>query len=230
MPSLSERVEAVRKRIERAAESAGRTPQDITLVAVTKNVPVDCIREAIELGISQVGENRVQEAEGKIPALGACAATWHLIGSLQTNKINKALRLFSLIHSIDSTNLASAVQSRAEREGIVVPCLIQVNVSGEETKHGITFESAVTDIREIAGHSCLEIRGLMTVAPYTSDPECVRPVFRRLRELADRVRELGIPGTSMDVLSMGMSGDFEVAIEEGATMVRIGSALFGQRG
>ncbi len=230
MPSLSERVEAVGKRIERAAESAGRAPHDITLVAVTKSVPVDRICEAIELGISHFGENRVQEAERKIAALGPGDATWHLIGSLQTNKINKALRLFSLIHSIDSTRLASAVQCRAEREGIVVPCLVQVNVSGEEVKHGITLESAVSDIREIAEYSCLEIRGLMTIAPHASDPESVRPVFRKLRELADRVRELGIPRASMDVLSMGMSGDFEVAIEEGATMVRIGSALFGMRG
>lgn len=230
MPSLSDRIGAVRRRIERAAESAGRNPQDITLVAVTKNVPIDRVREAVELGISHLGENRVQEAEKKIAALGPCGATWHLIGSLQTNKINKALRLFSLIHSVDSRRLASAVQSRAEREGIVVPCLIQVNVSGEETKHGITFESAVSDIREIAGHSCLEVRGLMTIAPYTTDPESVRPVFRRLRELAEMIRELGISGASVDVLSMGMSGDFEVAIEEGATTVRIGSALFGPRG
>lgn len=229
MASLSERVEAVRQRIERAAESSGRAPEDVTLVAVTKSVPADYIREALELGINHVGENRVQEAEQKLAELRSYDATWHLIGRLQTNKINKALRLFHLIHSVGSRRLAAAIQSRAEEQGTVVPCLIQVNVSGEETKHGITLESAVSDIAEIAGHSGLEIRGLMTIAPYTSDPESVRPIFRQLRDLAEMVRDLGISRAGMDILSMGMSGDFEVAVEEGATIVRIGSALFGSR-
>jgi len=230
MESLSERVQAVLKRIERAAESVGRDPKDITLVAITKTVPTDRIREILELGVTSLGENRVQEAEGKIAALQSYNATWHLVGHLQTNKINKALRLFSLIQSVDSKRLAAAIQLRAERDNIEeVPCLIQVNVSGESTKHGIPLESALEEIREIARYDRLRIRGLMTIAPYTTDPESVRPVFRQLKLLADRISDACIDGLSMDILSMGMSGDFEVAIQEGATMVRIGSALFGPR-
>lgn len=230
MESLSERVQAVLKRIERAAESVGRDPKDITLVAITKTVPTDRIREILELGVTSLGENRVQEAEGKIAALQSYNATWHLVGHLQTNKINKALRLFSLIQSVDSKRLAAAIQLRAERDNIEeMPCLIQVNVSGESTKHGIPLESALEEIREIARYDRLRIRGLMTIAPYTTDPESVRPVFRQLKLLADRISDACIDGLSMDILSMGMSGDFEVAIQEGATMVRIGSALFGPR-
>jgi pyridoxal phosphate enzyme (YggS family) len=230
MESLSERIQAVRSRIARAAESVGRSAEDITLVAVTKTLSVDRVREALDLGITHLGENRVQEADDKISALKSYHATWHLVGHLQSNKVNRALHLFDLIHSVDSTRLASAIQARAERDGITaVPCLVQVNISGETTKSGISLESAVEDIISIARNDRVKIQGLMTIAPYTSDPESVRPVFRQLKQLALRVSELGIDGVDMGTLSMGMSGDFEVAIQEGATMVRIGSALFGPR-
>ncbi len=230
MESLSERVQAVQQRVQRAAESVGRNPEDITLVAVTKTIPADRIRELLDLGIKHIGENRVQEAQAKIPELKSYNATWHLVGHLQSNKINKALSLFDMIQSVDSSRLAAAIQLRAERDNVVgVPCLVQVNVSGESTKHGIPLESALETIREIARYDRLKIRGLMTIAPYTNDPESVRPVFRQLRLLADRIRDERIDGVSMDTLSMGMSGDFEVAIQEGSTMVRIGSLLFGPR-
>lgn len=230
MESLRERVQAVQQRIQHAAESVGRDPKGITLVAITKTVPVDRIREVLDLGVTHIGENRVQEAESKVTELRSCCASWHLVGHLQSNKINKALPLFDMIQSIDSRRLAAAIQHRAERDNIAeVPCLVQVNVAGESSKHGVPLESAIEAIREMARHDRLRIRGLMTIAPYTSDPESVRPVFRQLRLLADRISDARINGVSMDTLSMGMSGDFEVAIQEGATMVRLGSVLFGPR-
>lgn len=230
MGSLSERLRAVRSRIARAAESVGRSAEDVTLVAVTKTLSVERVREALDLGITHLGENRVQEAEEKISALTSYHAAWHLVGHLQSNKVNKALPLFDLIHSVDSTRLASAIQAHAERDGITaVPCLVQVNVSGESTKSGISLESAVEDIMSIARYDRVRIQGLMTIAPCTDDPESVRPVFRQLKQLSLRISDLGIDGVDMGTLSMGMSGDFEVAIQEGATMVRLGSALFGPR-
>lgn len=217
---LAARVDAIRERIARACERCGRSPADVRLVAVTKTHPVTSIVEAYGAGIRDFGENRVQEAAAKIPVLRVrCAgATWHLIGNLQTNKVRAALRLFDILHSVDSIRLAEAIDARADRR---VPVLIEVNVAGEASKHGVSPDVAGPLAEAVGKLANLEPIGLMTVAPVADDPEDVRPVFRRLRELRDAL--------GLRELSMGMTDDFEVAIEEGATIVRIGRAIFGAR-
>ncbi len=217
---IAANLEAVRGRIARAAERAGRDPASIRLVAISKTYGPEAVLAAWHAGQRDFGENRVQEAEEKIPAVAAAGArpTWHLVGHLQTNKVRAALRLFDILHSIDSLHLAEAVQRRSEAP---VPVLIEVNVAGEGSKAGFApgeVDEALAALRQL---SRLEVRGLMTVAPAVTDPEQVRPVFRELAALARR--------HALPELSMGMSGDFEVAIEEGATLVRIGTAIFGPR-
>lgn len=221
-------VEQIRNRVASAALRAGRNPADVTIIAVSKTRTVEEIREVLAAGITHLGENRVQELKEKWPAIGG-SATWHLIGSLQTNKARQALDMADLIHSLDRVSLADELNRQAGRRGAPCRALVEVNVSGEESKHGVTPAELPALLRQISDGGNVLVQGLMTMAPLDADPESARPHFLRLRELAAEVRELGLPHISMDHLSMGMSGDFEVAVEEGATLVRVGTAIFGNR-
>lgn len=218
--SMAENLEGIRERIARACGRAGRSPEEVTLVAISKTQDASSIREAISLGITHIGENRVQEAQPKIVSLSAegLRPTWHMVGHLQSNKAKAAARLFDIIESVDSIHLAETISHLVGR---AVPILVEVNVTGEGAKSGIPPGQAPEVVDRIRGLANIDVLGLMTVAPLTPDPEEVRPVFRQLRELG---RSLGLRE-----LSMGMTDDFEVAIEEGATIVRIGRAIFGQR-
>ncbi|MGQ9778752.1 MAG: YggS family pyridoxal phosphate-dependent enzyme [Bacillota bacterium] len=227
---LAARWEKVKDRIAAAARRSGRNPAEVTVVAVTKTVPVETIRAAMALGLCDLGENRVQEALAKQAVLGREGLRWHLIGTLQTNKAKRAVESFDLIHSLDRWELAEILARTAERLGRKVPVLLQVNVTGEATKHGIPPEEVFSFLaRLLKWRDLLVPSGLMTMAPLTEDPETTRPVFRRLGELFRTARtEFGL-GVEWRWLSMGMSQDFEVAVEEGANLVRIGTAIFGAR-
>lgn len=226
MSGIRERLAEVRRRIDAAAGRSGRTAEAVTLVAVSKTMSVEAIREAVAAGVTVLGENRVQEARDKIAAL-AGVAEWHLVGHLQTNKAKLAVGLFQRIHSLDSVRLAEELERHARETGRRVRCLIQVNVGGEEQKSGAP-ESGVRPLLEAANRlPHILVEGLMAIPPFLSDPEAIRPYFRRLRLLRD---ELAREGFSLPDLSMGMTQDFEVAIEEGATLVRVGTAVFGPRG
>ena len=226
--SIAENLKTVTDRIVAAAKRAGRDPSAIRLVTVTKTVDLGRIREATGAGALVLGENRVQEAKEKIEALGRIAS-WHLIGHLQTNKAKYAVKLFDLIHSVDNLELAKEIDKQAAKNGKVQDVLIEVSIAGEAAKAGVSTGDTVRLVREAAGLKHIRVLGLMTIPPVSNDPEDSRPYFRKLRDLAGAVRKEGIAGTLMDELSMGMSGDFEVAIEEGATLVRVGSAIFGER-
>ena len=215
----------VAERIEDAAQRAGRDPKAIRLVAVSKTVDTGRIREAIEAGASILGENYVQEAQRKIEEIGH-PVSWHFIGHLQANKAKPAVRLFDAIHSVDSIALAEELNRRAEQSGRVLPVMIEVNISGESTKFGADEEKALTLLWKILDLKHLSLQGLMTMPPYFDSPEMSRPYFIRLRELRDKMAEKGVP---LKELSMGMSNDFEIAVEEGATYVRVGTAIFGPR-
>jgi pyridoxal phosphate enzyme (YggS family) len=228
MMSIADNLKTVNDRMASAAKHAGRDPSSITLVAVTKTIAVEKIREAIAAGATVLGENRVQEAREKIDVLGP-AARWHLIGHLQTNKAKYAVRLFQLIHSVDNLALAQELDKQAAKIGKVQNILIEVNVAGEASKAGMAVKEAPKLVKEAARLEHISIQGLMTMPPFSEDPEESRPYFCVLRELARSIAQENIPGVSMKELSMGMSGDFEVAIEEGATMVRVGTAIFGER-
>jgi pyridoxal phosphate enzyme (YggS family) len=218
--SIGERLQDVRLRIDGACRRGGRAPEEVTLVAVTKGFPPECVRDAVAVGLRQFGENRVQEAAAKRKALDGLPTdiVWHMVGHLQTNKAKTALGLFDIIHSVDTPHLAEALSRRAPGP---VPVFLEVNVAGEPSKHGFPPAELAGASQAIARLPNLDLRGLMTVAPLVADPEEVRPVFRRLREMARAL--------SLRELSMGMTDDFEVAIEEGATCVRIGRAIFGER-
>lgn len=216
----------MRERISAAAGRAGKRIEDVTLVAVSKGVDIDDIAAAVAAGITDFGESRVQEAEPKAARLPHLR--WHMLGHLQRNKVRQAVRLFSVIQSVDSERLAAELSAHATAQHSI-DILLQVNVTGESQKSGIDPRDAPAILREIAGMPGLRVVGLMTIAPQSDDPETVRPVFRRLRELRDEVRTSGIVGREFVHLSMGMTDDFEVAIEEGATMVRVGRAIFGER-
>jgi PLP dependent protein len=225
MADLATNVSTVRTRIAAAADRGGRRAEDVLLVAVTKTVAIARIQEAAALGLRAFGENRVQEARDKVPAV--TGVTWHLIGSLQRNKAKEAVRLFGVIESVDSEELADEISRRAESLDRVVDVLVQVNVAREPQKHGAAPEQVASLVTRAGGLPGIRLRGLMTIAPQVPNPEEARPVFRGLRELRDRVRrETGVP---LPELSMGMSDDFEVAIEEGATIVRVGRAIFADR-
>jgi pyridoxal phosphate enzyme (YggS family) len=230
-PRLIDTIRSIYKRISHAAVRAGRNPEEVKLIAVTKTVTVSQIKEAIDAGLRTFGENRVQEARVKIEELSAKSMTmpsvsWHLIGHLQKNKANYAVRLFDLIHSLDSTGLAEELNSQAEKIGRVQEVLVEVKLSPEETKHGVARTELPQLLKMLQTMNHLSVRGLMTVPPFFEHPEEARPYFRELRELRDEAEAAGYP---LPELSMGMSHDFEVAIEEGSTMVRIGTALFGER-
>jgi pyridoxal phosphate enzyme (YggS family) len=227
--SIAENVREVRDRIEAAADRALRDPSDVQLVAVTKTVEPDRIVEAIEAGVTCIGENRVQEALRKFTD-NLPPVEKHLVGHLQTNKVKKALPLFDMIQSVDSVRLAREISTVCSASGTTAEVLVEVNTSGEETKFGLDPDEAAEAIEEMADLPGIRILGLMTIGAFLPDPEDVRPCFRRLRELRSTVEGRVIPGVSMDHLSMGMTNDYEVAIEEGATIVRVGRAIFGERG
>lgn len=223
---LAANLESIRQQIAAACERAGRAPESVTLLAVTKSQPPDLVAEAAKLGLTLFGENKVQEAKAKIP-LCPGRLRWHMIGHLQSNKCRDAVELFELIQSVDSLSLAEELNKRAQQAAKTVPILLEVNIVGEASKFGYKSEQLLLDLNKLNGLPRLEIHGLMTVPPYSPVPEKVRPVFRRLRELREQCQQaLGAP---LPHLSMGMSGDFEVAIEEGATIVRVGTAIFGER-
>ena len=226
--SIVDNLKTVTGRIAAAAKRSGRDLSSVDLVVVTKTVGVDMIRQAVAAGALTLGENRIQEAKEKIEKLGPIAS-WHLIGRLQSNKARHAVRLFDLIHSVDSLDLAMEIDKQAAKIGKVQDVLVEVNLSGEASKAGVASEDTLALIKGAARLKNIAIKGLMTMPPFSDSPEDSRPYFKRLRELSDSVARENIPGISMKELSMGMSGDFEVAIEEGATMVRVGTAIFGQR-
>lgn len=209
-----------------ACDRAGRDPESVTFLAVTKGQPPELVNEAAQLGLTHFGESKIQEAKTKIP-LCSGRARWQMIGHLQTNKCRDAVELFEMIQSVDSLHLAGEINKRADQAGKTMPILLEVNAVGETSKFGYRPEQLVSDLAQINALPRLEIHGLMTIPPYTNDTERLRSIFREMRELKIRCEE--ILGAPLPQLSMGMSGDFEIAIEEGATIVRIGTALFGSR-
>jgi hypothetical protein len=225
MSTIKENFLMVTGRIEKAARRVGRDPKEVKLVAVSKTVESARIKEAIEAGVSILGENYVQEAQKKIEEIGRPVA-WHFIGHLQTNKAKHAVRLFDMIHSVDSLPLAEELSRRAEQVGQVTKVMIEVNISGEATKFGTDEEKVSIIVRGILNLSNLSLEGLMTMPPYFDSPQMSRPYYIKLRELKEKMVKEGIP---LKELSMGMSNDFEIAIEEGATYVRVGTAIFGSR-
>ena len=226
--TIRENIARVRERIDQAAGRAGRRPETIRLVVVCKTVEVERIRQAIGAGAQILGENYVQEAQKKIAVLGE-EVDWHFIGHLQTNKVKLAVRLFRMIHSVDKLNLARELNRAALQQGAVLPVLLQISLSGEMTKFGAGEEEALAFAGQMAEMKGLHVQGLMTMPPFFEDPEASRPYFVRLRKLAESLAQQKIPGISMEELSMGMSNDFEVAVEEGATLIRVGTAIFGPR-
>lgn len=223
---IPDRLEGIRDRIHEACHRAGRRADSVRLVAVTKTRSVAEIRTAVEAGVTEFGENRVQEAQSKIAAVGS-GVRWHLVGHLQKNKARKAISLFEMIHSLDSLELGRMLDRAAAELDKVQSVLIQVDLAGEETKYGLPQQDLFETLESLAELPRLRVEGLMVLPPYLDDPEEVRPFFRRLRELGEKARRRRL--SLGNELSMGMSHDFEVAIEEGATLVRIGTALFGPR-
>lgn len=222
-------IDAIREAIGKAALKSCCRPDKIKLVAVTKTVPADRVRVALDCGIRFLGENRVQEAMEKRTCLGEYGFEYHLIGTLQKNKVNKAVPCFDWIQSVDSAELAQKISQAAVFAGKVIPVLLQVNLGGEETKSGTDEESLFALAVSASTCAGISVRGLMAIPPFLEDPEAVRPYFAQLRELAAKIKQMNLPKISMNELSMGMSHDFSVAVEEGATMVRIGTAIFGER-
>ena len=226
--SIADNFKTVMDRIASAAKRAGRDPASVRLVVVTKAVGVERIREAVAAGAVVLGENRVREAKEKIEKLGPLAS-WHLIGHLQTNKAKYAVKLFDLIHSVDNLELAKELDKQAAKIGKVQKALVEVSIAGEASKAGMAVKNSPAFVREAAKLKNISIQGLMTIPPFSENPEDSRPCFCVLRELAESIAKENIPNAAMNELSMGMSGDFEVAIEEGSTLVRLGTALFGPR-
>jgi len=224
--SIKENLEKIGEKIRLRSELAGRNSGDITMVAVTKTVEEDRIREAIACGVRIIGESRVQEAKEKYGKLSN-EVIWHLVGHLQTNKAKDAVKIFDLIHSVDSVKLAKEIDKQARKAGKVQKVLIEVNLSGEETKYGLSPEEVIPFLKDISKLPNMKVEGLMTMAPFYENPEDCRPYFRRLKELMEKVKARKIENVEMKYLSMGMTNDYEVAIEEGSNMVRIGRAIFG---
>ena len=226
MSELQENLTRIRSRIDQACERSGRQPDSVRLMAVSKNQPPERVAEAASAGLTLFGENRIQDAKVKIP-LCPGQLEWHFIGHLQSNKSRDAVSLFQVVQGVDSLALAEELQKQAIKQARSLPILLEVNVAGESSKFGWNPDRLLAELPQLNALNRLEVHGLMTIAPYAVDPEQVRPIFRRLRELRDRCTDL--LGAPLPVLSMGMSGDLEVAIEEGATLVRVGTALFGER-
>jgi len=226
---VKERLERIKLRIAAAAQDCGRNAADVRLVAVSKTMDARRVAEAIDAGAEILGENYIQEARDKFNALYDRPAQWHFIGHLQSNKAKYAVRMFDLIHSVDSLKLAGVLDKEARKRDKVQDILIQVNISREETKSGIDATEAIELVRQVGQLKHICVKGLMTMPPFFDDPERARPFFRELARLRDRIAAAGIPGVQLTELSMGMTGDFEAAIAEGATLVRIGTAIFGAR-
>ncbi|MEW6614346.1 MAG: YggS family pyridoxal phosphate-dependent enzyme [Thermodesulfobacteriota bacterium] len=236
MSKIADNLLSVKERIEKAALKAGRDPGEVKLVVVSKTIEVEEIREAISAGATILGESYVQEAKEKIEEIGHQVGArrvvplfWHMIGHLQTNKVKQAVSMFDMFHSVDRKVLAEEIDKRAKQSGKRVSVLIQVNISHETTKSGIERDRAISLVSEIANLTNIKVEGLMTMPPYFDDPEDARSYFKSLRELKEEIEREGLENISMRELSMGMSSDFEIAIEEGATIVRIGTAIFGER-
>lgn len=225
---LQENYSQVKARIRAACERAGRSRSEVTLIAVSKTKPASMIEEIYSCGQRDFGENKVQELTEKYDVLPA-DIRWHLIGHLQRNKVKYIVDKACLIHSVDSLRLAQAIQEQAEKKGVTVPVLIEVNVAGEESKFGVSVEEAPALAEEIAKLGNLSLQGLMTIAPYVPDPEDNRDIFRQLKKLSVDIAAKNIDNVTMNILSMGMTNDYEVAVEEGATLVRVGTGIFGER-
>ncbi len=225
---IRENLEIVEKNICRACEKSGRARDEVTLIAVSKTKPVSDIRQAMDCGIKVFGENKVQEIRDKTEEITE-PLFWHMIGHLQVNKVKYLPGKVCMIHSVDNKKLADEIEKQAAKHDLKMDVLIEVNMAHEDTKFGLSPDETIDFVREISSYEHLCIRGLMTIAPYTEDPESNRVYFRGLRELKDKINKLAIPNVKMDTLSMGMTGDYEVAIEEGATFVRVGTGIFGER-
>lgn len=225
---LKENLAEVQSRVEQACKRAGRNVAEVTLIAVSKTKPVTDLQEIYNAGVRDFGENKVQEMCDKMEKMPK-DINWHMIGHLQRNKVKYIVGNVALIHSVDSYRLAEEINIQAKKKGIVVPILVEVNIADETTKFGVSKEDAMELVRQIASLDALSIKGLMTIAPYVVDPEENRAYFRKIKELSVDIDNQNIDNVSMDILSMGMTGDFEVAIEEGATMVRVGTGIFGKR-
>ena len=225
---VAENYRYVLKKVEEACARSGRDPKEVTLIAVSKTKPIEMIEEAMEAGARVFGENKVQELCDKYEQLPK-DLHWHLIGHLQRNKVKYIVDKAELIHSVDSLKLAEEISKEALKKNVEVNILIEVNVAEEESKFGVSVEETLALVEEIAKLPGIHIQGLMTIAPYTTDPEENRPVFRTLKKLAVDIKKKNIDNVCMDVLSMGMTGDYQVAVEEGATLVRVGTGIFGER-
>ncbi|GAA0100043.1 YggS family pyridoxal phosphate-dependent enzyme [Paraclostridium bifermentans] len=229
MNSIKSNLINIEKRINDSCEISDRSNEEVKLIAVTKTVDIDAVNEAIECGVTDVGENKPQELARKYEVIGD-RVKWHLIGSLQTNKVKYIIDKVYMIHSIDRLSLCDEIQKRAQSIDRQINCLIQVNISKEESKHGILEEDAIDFIKNISNnYPNIRVKGLMTMAPNTDDKNLIKSVFRGLKDLANKIDHENINNVSMEALSMGMSNDFEIAIEEGATFVRVGTSIFGQR-
>ncbi|MDH3566782.1 MAG: YggS family pyridoxal phosphate-dependent enzyme [Desulfobacteraceae bacterium] len=226
---MIKRIQNIQKRIKEAADGCGRDPSTVRLVAVSKTIPVNRVREAIEAGVTVLGESYVQEAREKFNQLATYPVSWHFIGHLQTNKAKYAVRLFDMIHSVDTLKLARELNKQSQKNAKVQNILIQINISKESSKSGADAQNVLDLIDTVRHLENLSVKGLMTMPPFFNDPEKARPYFSALRNLRDRIRQETPPEVALDELSMGMTGDFEVAIQEGATFVRIGTAIFGER-
>ncbi|MBU4209510.1 MAG: YggS family pyridoxal phosphate-dependent enzyme [Proteobacteria bacterium] len=227
--ALKIRINNIKERIKKAAVNCGRDPESVRLVVASKTIPEDTIREGIKAGVEILGESYIQEAGDKINTLSSYPVSWHFIGHLQSNKAKYAVKFFDMIHTVDSLKLAKELNKQSKKINKIQKILIQVNISMESTKSGIYEEDAQKLIKEISLLENLSIKGLMTMPPYFNNPEEAIPYFSALRNLRDKIRNEAIKNVNMQELSMGMTGDFEVAIKEGATLVRIGTAIFGER-
>jgi len=227
--NIQQNVMCVEERIAAACRRSGRRREDVKLVAISKTHPPEAIRAAFAAGLRDFGENRVQEAQSKFPRLTDLGVTWHLVGHLQSNKAHTAREIFNWVHSVDSLRLADKLAQASAPGSEPLPVLIEVNLGGEASKAGVKASEVAGLAAKIGGLPALSLRGLMVIPPYLENPEAVRPCFRQLRALACEIENLHLPNISMQELSMGMSHDFEVAIEEGATLVRVGTAIFGGR-
>ena len=223
---VAENLEQVRKNIELACKEAGRDPKEVTLISVSKTKPVSMLQEAYDAGSRDFGENKVQEIMDKVPQLPS-DIRWHMIGHLQRNKVKYIVDKVALIHSVDSLRLAETIEHEAAKHNVTVPVLIEVNVAQEESKFGLKTEEVLSLVESVAAFPHIHIEGLMTIAPYVEDPEENRGIFRQLKKLSVDIATKNINNVNMSVLSMGMTGDYQVAVQEGATMVRVGTGIFG---